>query len=131
MKRRISLKTLEKKIQYWQKVLKLDGWKITAVFKPQHKLDPQDPDTAAQVVECWPLEKVAVIEFATNYPKHDGYEISWNIDTLILHELIHVLCWEKTTDLPENIQDHSKFQIFEEFLCNTLSKIIYDNIKIM
>lgn len=128
MKRRITNRTLENKIKKWQKCLKLDGWTINAKFVPPSKLDDSNKmEVAGQVQECSPDEKVVLIYFHNKYYKLEGYGISWNIDTLILHELIHVLCWEKVIEMPTSIQDHSKFQILEEFVCNSMAKIIFDN----
>lgn len=124
MKRRITIRTLENKLKKWQTILKLDGWNITAKFVPQNKL--LDAETTAQVESCFPSEKVAVIIIYDKYLEHNGYNVSWNIDTLIIHELIHVLLWEKTDEMPASIQGHSKFKLFEEFLCDSFAKILFD-----
>lgn len=125
MKRRITTKTLEQKVKKWQTVLKLDGWNIAAKFVPRSKL--LDQDTIAQLESCFPTEKVAVIIIHSKYPEDKEYGLAWNIDTIIIHELIHVLFWEKTDEMPDSIQQHSKFRAFEEFLCNSFAKILFDN----
>jgi len=111
---------LERKLRKWVRLLKLDGWNIKIRFKALKG------SVAAQVNHCSPVERSAIIDIAVDYSMREGYGISFNVDTLILHELIHVILWEKTEQLPIKIGEHPKLEDLEEFVCYHFAKIIYD-----
>jgi len=119
--RRISDKAFEKKLRKWQHILKLDGWSISWKFVQEGR--GIDNKNLAELKHCSSTEKVAQISFNNKYYLCDGHNISWNIDTLILHELLHVHLDEKSSVLPN---DNEKVVDFEEFICNSMAKIIYD-----
>lgn len=122
--RRIASKTLEKKKKRWQKELKLDAWDIKIKFVSAFELG--DHNTAGQIAYCYPNEKSAYIQIVNNYYRYEGYNESWNIDTLIIHELIHVMLHDKGENMPKVIKESTKFYNYEEFICDSFAKIIYD-----
>jgi hypothetical protein len=111
---------LERKLRKWIKHVKLEGWDIKIRFKPLKE------DIAARIYHCSPVEMSAIIDIAVDYSDREGYGVSFNLDTLILHELIHVILWEKWDELPNTIKEHKKMELFEEFVCFHFAKIIYD-----
>lgn len=123
--RRLPIKELRELLKFWQQKMKLLDWDIRIRYAS--KADILDPEqfgdgTLGQLDMCWPDEKVAQISIHPRYHKADGYNIAWNLDTLIIHELIHTHLSEKSNELPEEILVGD----FEEFVCNSLGKIIYD-----
>jgi hypothetical protein len=121
--KRIFTSTLERKCRRWQKILKLADWDITIKFTPKSQLGG---NYLARLTNVYPVEKVAVIEVLNDYYKDPGYKHNFNIDILILHELIHLFLWEEFEKLPYPIRQTKAVKEFEEFICNFLSKMIYD-----
>lgn len=124
--RRITNKSLERKCKQWQKILKLSEWNITARFAPPSKMI--DGDTTAQLDFVSVPEKVAVILVYERYYNHPGFNLSWNIDTVLLHEMIHLLMFDKTLGLPEQVKKNTKFKELEEFICDSVARIIFDGV---
>jgi hypothetical protein len=121
MKRRIHDKTLEKKVRKWVNVLGLNDWEINAKFIPRHK-GKFKKDEQAEVTYYW-NEKVANINFNSTYYKDKDCGKVWNIDTLIIHELIHVVLSERMDGLPENVVE--KISDLEEFIADYFATIIF------
>ena len=117
--RKVLQSTLESRLRKWQKKLKLDGWHI----KIRYKSCGED---AAAMVFCEPLERTAIINVHPQYYLKEGYRISWDLDSLIVHELLHVEMWEEINKLPQKMREHVKFEAFEEYLCFRYAKIIVD-----
>ncbi len=130
MKRRISDRTLGTKIKKWQHILKLDGWTLTFKFIPPTTFKKMEKEKSilAMVNHASPNEKVAEMLFNNKYHTYDGFGASWNIDTLIIHELIHIHLFEKSDQLEKAIPEEVEevFTQYEEFLCDSIAKIIYD-----
>lgn len=125
---RVRQAGLERKLKKWMKYLKLEGWDIKIRFK---NLSDDEPDnkglaTAAQVEYCSPVERTALIFIANDYCETEGYGLSFNIDTLIIHELLHVILWEKFDCLSTRTKKNQKIVDLEEFICFHFSKILYD-----
>lgn len=119
--RRVLPRTLKKKLRKWQTALKLDGWDIKIKYKHCGK------DDAAEVEFCEPVERTAVINISPNYYNREGYNVSWTLDELIIHELIHVVLWEPCHSyFSSKIRGSQKFEDFEEFVCFHFAKIIGD-----
>lgn len=118
--RKVLTSTLETKLKKWQKKLKLEGWQIKIRYKACGK------DTAAQVDFCEPVEKTAVVNISPNYYNREGYNVSWTLDSLIVHELLHIEMWQEVHSLPAKIREHQKFEDFEEYICFRYAKIIVD-----
>ena len=124
MKRRINTSVLEKKKKKLQHLLKLDNWTINIKFVPKSRLP--DERTTAQVDYCSCSERVASVVIYDKYWLHDGFEVAWNLETLLLHEFIHILLMEQFMHLPHMIQENAKFMELEEFICDIFAKIIFD-----
>ena len=132
MKRRVSEKTLENRINKWKHILKLDGWSIRFKFVAPMKMEEKDKTILAMVKHCSPNEKVADLLFNNKSPSYEGFDSSWNLDTLIIHELIHVHLYEKSELLAQGLTDDvvEIFEILEEFICDSFAKIIFDTISL-
>lgn len=127
--KRVHQSGLERKFYKWVKCLKLEGWNFKIRFKaivPEEGNDGHKPFPAAWVEHCSPVERTAVINIATDYCARLGFGVSFNLDTLIIHELIHIILWDERDRLPTRVSNSSKFNSFEEFVCFHFSKIIYD-----
>lgn len=135
--RGVQPKTLQKKCNTWARRLRLGDWSITcryATKSEMQKLDPEDNDepcfdesTIGRLQECSIPEKIAVVLIRRNYYDHDGYGVSWNLDTLIIHELIHIIekVGKKNSGIPRKIDDRRDFGNFEEYNCDAFAAIIY------
>lgn len=118
--RKVLVSTLEKKLKTWQKRLKLDSWNIKIVYKHCGK------SNAARVEYCEPVEKTAIVAICPTYYNREGYNISWTLESLIVHELLHIEMWKEVEALPAAVKSRKKFQEFEEYLCDRYAKIIVD-----
>jgi len=118
--RKIQPSTLVKKLKKFQKWLNLDGWDIKIRYKSC------DPDTVGEIDFCEPVEKTAIINISSKYFTKEGYNVSWNLDNIIIHELIHIELWEQIDRLPIDIKEHKKFKELEEYICFRYAKIIGD-----
>jgi len=129
MSRCVYQATLDKKLIRWKKVLKLIDWDIQIRYATKSDIDKGSidlEDDLASLETCSPIEKVARILVNKNYPNFDEYNVVWNVDTIILHELIHVLTYEKVHVLPDSIQNHQGLTKLEEFVCDSMARIIFD-----
>lgn len=123
--------TLAKRLARWKPVLKLSSWDITiryakkAELEKEQKKELKDRIILAFVIDCDPAAKRATVLVNRDYHKVAGHKQSWNIDTLILHELVHIVLWGKSDAIPEKIRNHSKVDDLEEFACDAFADIIY------
>ena len=86
-------KTLEKKLHRWKKVCRLGDWNINIRYATKFDEDADDIDLSkdlASAVNCSPPEKVALILINKEYINHPKNNFVFNIDTIILHELMHI-----------------------------------------
>jgi hypothetical protein len=127
MSRKVTQVNLEKRLNKWKRVLKLTDWDISIKYKPYSELGKDN--VTGLVNFCSPEEMTAEIYISNTYYRHEGYKISWNLDSLIIHELIHVVLWEEWDKLAEHIRDNKKLENFEEFVCWHFAKIIKDLFK--
>lgn len=129
-------KTLQNKCNTWAKRLRLGDWTITCKYATKPEMDKVDPEdgstyfdenTIGCLMECSIPEKIAVIGIRRNYFDHDGYKVSWNLDTLIIHELIHIIekVGKKNSGIPKKIDRRRDFTNFEEYNCDAFAAIIY------
>lgn len=127
--RGVRQSTLEKKLTKWQKILKLSDWEITIRYATKKDLEEiggdKERNDIALVSDCDTAAKRATILINRNYHKMAGYKKSWNVDTLILHELIHVVVWLHSEAIPDKIYKHRKVYEFEEFICDCFADVIY------
>lgn len=122
--------TLQKKCDRWKKVLRLNDWDITCRYGSRVELqdedDPDSDDRIGLLPHCSIPEKIALILIRREYYSHEGYGVSWNIDTLILHELVHILQKMGKQGLPKRLRENDRLRlIFEEYNCDTFAAIIY------
>ena len=122
--------TLIKKVSRWKPVLKLKDWDISIRYAKQKELESVQKKDSKKIIfgwvdDCDSAAKRASILINRNYHTGPGHKTSWNIDTLIIHELVHVVLWAHSENIPENIRKHSKVFDFEEFVCDSFADIIY------
>jgi len=113
---------LARRLRYWMRALKLEGWTIKIRFRTV----PSGDDTVAELEHCSPVERAAAIFVAEDYAGRAGHGVSFNLDTLILHELIHVVLWDEWERLPTRTKGRADVKRLEEFVCFHFAKIIYD-----
>jgi hypothetical protein len=127
--KRASIKELKDTLKFWQQRMKLSDWSIKIRYATLSEIASSDTfgdNTLGQLDCCWYNEKVAVISIHPEYHKADGFDTVWTLATLILHELIHIHLYEKSSKLPVQSQDSPRVWDFEEYICDSLAKIIYD-----
>ena len=133
MKRKALQKTLDSKVSKWKRILKLSDWNIKIKYAPQKVMDkdkkPNEEDTIGMLDECYVIEKRAQILISEKYQEIDGYGIGWNLDTVILHELIHIVMRPEEDKLASKVTKSAKFGDLLEFICDKFSDIIYEMTK--
>lgn len=141
MSKGVQPKTLQIRCNVWAKRLRLSDWTITCKYATKGDMDREDPEdndkpyfddeTIGHLMDCSLPEKIAVIGIRKNYYDHDGFGISWNLDTLILHELIHIIERLAKSDsaIPGKVRDRADFKNYEEFICDCFASVIYYNFR--
>lgn len=138
---RLSKKEVRESLEYWQKVLKLTNWTIEfAVVTEEQMLktieenppeggwSPEDEDGSAHALMEWvrPEEQCARIMLHREMKDDPEYGSVFNIDTVCIHELLHIMFDSQFKIFPKYIRTHKKIHSFEEWLCNRFSRLIYD-----
>lgn len=135
----LTIEILDPVIKKWKQILGLNGWdfRIALVDKysmaeriREYEADSPTPSVADPedivlgcVTHCYPVEQVATIQFRYDAPAFFG---TWvNLDTLVCHELIHVLVRDQFDRLPKAAQRSKKTGELEEFICDRFSYILY------
>lgn len=133
MSRPVRQNTLEKKLNKWKKVLKLGDWNIQIRYGSNDEMKDHDDvkeECAIGLLDaCSHPEKIAKILISKNYFKEPNYPLVWNLDTLIVHELIHIILYDKVENLPKKTRDSKKMIEIEEHICDYFSRIIVDMFK--
>lgn len=130
----INKNELNERLDYWADILGLSGWDIktkivdkATMNKIVSSLDTKDPDPSdivmGAVVEHYPAEQAASIVFLKDADKEFGLQL--NIDTLILHELIHVVVGEQFERLPKVAKSSPRTKELEEFICDFFARKLY------
>lgn len=134
-------KTLQIRCNMWAKRLRLSDWTVACKYATKTDMDRQDPEdnnkpyfddeTIGHLTDCSIPEKIAVICIRRNYYDHDGFGISWNLDTLILHELIHIIenLAKANSGVPNKIKDRNDFIDYGEYICDCFASVIYYNFR--
>lgn len=137
MAKGVQPKTLQKKCNTWAKRLRLGDWTITCKYASKADMEREDPDddynpsfddqTIGRLQECSVPEKIALILIRRDYFNHTGHKVSWNIDTLILHELIHIIekIGKTHAGLNKTVGRRKDYWRLEEFNCDTFSSVVY------
>lgn len=120
-------------IDHWKSVLGLSGWDLSIAVCDELSMnsrirefdkDALDEDTVLGcVTHCYPVEQVATVQFRKDAPKFFGQWV--NLDTLVCHELIHVLVRSEFDRLPKASQKSKKLGELEEFICDKFSYILF------
>lgn len=118
--KKIKVSTLHKKLEYWQNIVGLRGWDVRIKFEKLRQ------DEIAKVEACYPVERTAVISVRDDYYKDKDCGIQWNLDTVICHELLHLVFWDTIGDMPKVVKYNKKFQAFEEWICDYFSRVFYN-----
>lgn len=136
--KKLTKKILMPIVRKWKKVLGLNGYDIKIILANQKRLDEvilattgskrdEDEIILGCVVECHPVEQCATIVFLRDAPIHFGFQI--NLDTLVIHELIHVLVSAPFTALPKAARKSKRTDELEEFICDKFSYLIWKAFK--
>jgi len=130
MSRCVYQTTLEKKLNKWKKFIKLSDWNIQIRYATKTDIDNEEDinleNDLASLITCSPPEKIARILINKNYVKDPDFGKVWNIDTLILHELIHILLYKEIEALYNVVKNRRSINKLEEFVCNSMARIVYD-----
>lgn len=122
MMKKINRTSLENKLNKWKKILKLDAWNITINWVKPKTIN----NDLAEIEICSYPEKVATIAVSTHYDQHAHHGKVFNLDSIILHELIHIVFWEHVQNLPSNFTENKKFEEFEEYMCDYFSRVLIE-----
>ena len=124
----------------YKKILGLSGWDLKiAICSPKSmnakisEYESSETGTQASasdvdeiilgcVTHCLPIEQVATVQFRRDALKYFGPWIS--LDTLVCHELIHIVVRSEFDRLPKSAQRSKKTGELEEFICDKFSHII-------
>jgi hypothetical protein len=125
----------------YKKILGLDGWDLKVAicsaismntkikeFETEESesvaLSSTDTDEIVLgcVTHCHPIEQVATVQFRRDATKYFGQWV--NLDTLVCHELIHIVVRSEFDRLPKSAQRSKKTGELEEFICDKFSHII-------
>jgi hypothetical protein len=126
--RGVKSKTLQKKCDKWKKVLRLGDWNITCRYANSSEMkdkETMNEDDIGVLEQCHIHEKIALILINKHYYNHNAFGLSWNLDTLILHELIHIIQSMAMQSLTKKMKESPKMDQVEEFNCDTFAAIIY------
>lgn len=143
MSTRLTKKEVRDSLEYWQKVLKLTNWTIEfSIISEEEMLrqielhqpeggwskDEMEQYASAHAFLVWVRqeEQRARILFHRDVKRDDEYGSVFNLDTLCIHELIHVMLDQEFKKFPKYIRRHKKVHAFEEWLCNRFAALIHD-----
>jgi hypothetical protein len=121
----------------WKETLGLQGWDFKIALVDKYSMaqriseyesgyhSPADPEDVVLgcVTHCYPVEQVATVQFRLDAPQFFGPWV--NLDTLVCHELIHVLVRDQFDRLPKSAQKSKKTGELEEYICDRFSYILY------
>jgi len=131
----LTIGILSPVVEKWKKILGLAGWDLSLAIvsdesmkariatyndEPTDKFD--DEIVLGCVTHCYPVEQCATVQFMREAPKHFGTMI--NLDTLVCHELIHVLVRAEFDRLPKAAQKSKRLNELEEFIADRFSYIM-------
>lgn len=130
----LRLKDVRPKVEYWKSKVGLHGWDISVsvvnkdklakiIEKNDGKTIDKDDVVYGAVVEQFPAEQAASIVFLDKSDEDFGMQL--NLDTLILHELIHIVVGERFDRLPKAAKISPRTHELEEFLCDYFARRIY------
>jgi len=131
----LTIGILSPVVEKWKKILGLAGWDLSLAICSEESMknriatfngDPIDKNddeiVLGCVTHCYPVEQCATVQFIREAPKHFGNMI--NLDTLVCHELIHVLVRAEFDRLPKAAQKSKKLGELEEFIADRFSYIM-------
>lgn len=128
MHRKIQLKTLVRLCTLWKNRMMLSDWIISIKYATKEQIKKQhrkDDICIGYVGDCNSDDKVACIYINPEYHKIPGYKESWNIETVIIHELMHIHVSEAGGKIPEKIEKLPEWEPIEEFICDRTAMLIY------
>ena len=141
MSKRLSKSEVKVALEYWQKVLKLTNWTIEfaivsedemnhalETYQPENGWSKDEEEYGAYAFLAWtrPEEQRAKILFHKELKDDEEYDSVFNLDTICIHELLHIMFEPQFKKFPKYIRNHKKTHNLEEWMCNRLSRIIYD-----
>ncbi len=122
----MNQKQLEKKVKYWQKILKLDHWDITC------ELIEDERDIEGHIGRGYPQSEYFSAHIKFLNPKHyrggekiysvEGKHLEGKFDRLVVHELLHC----HTSGIMSLFDKSQEATKEEERLVTSLEKSFYD-----
>ena len=113
----MNQKQLERKVKYWQKILKLDHWNITSEITDSFQLDGSGGDVK---VEAEYFKAHIRILDPKYFNTPSVFEDDKRFEVNLIHELLHC----HTNPLTAGSSDHHRKE--EERCVTLLSRVIYD-----
>lgn len=132
----LTINILAPVVERWKKILGLSGWDLSLAIVSDESMKSRiakfNEDESAKddgeivlgcVTHCYPVEQCATVQFMREAPRHFGTMV--NLDTLVCHELIHVLVRAEFDRLPKAAQKSKRLDELEEFIADRFSYIMY------
>ena len=121
-KQAISIEALRKKLSFWQKKMDMADWEISIEYADSHKIGK---DSVALIEVDERMDRMAKIFIWDQYHKTEHYNVRYNLDTVIIHELVHAFINEPMRPIPAKIRKRTYLHDFEEWLCDNFADIMY------
>ena len=114
-------------VKKWKKIMNLSDWKIQITYADIYEYADEDSNRGliAAAFDVYPAEKKATIHVDHNYHFVKGNNFGWNLDTVVIHELTHILLTAYRDMLSERIMNNEGFKQFEENVCDTIADLLY------
>jgi hypothetical protein len=124
-KQAVSLKKLRTKLLFWQKKMDMSDWEISIEYADSHKVGK---DSVAMIEVDERMDRIAKMFIWDQYYLTEHYNVRYNLDTVILHELAHAFMNEIMRPIPTKVRKRKYLSAFEEWLCDNFADIVYLNV---
>ncbi len=121
----VSLITLNRKKRKWQKIVGLDKWFITIDYATKYIIGD---NVVGMATDCNTEARKANIHILDTYYLTSNNGTVYNLDTIIIHELLHIFMWEMVEKINPKIRKRKDFKNLEEFLCDEFADIVFNNL---
>ncbi len=99
---------MKAKIEYWKEILGLDAWEIKFAFKRR-----KDIPTDSQAYVEWKLSKSSAFITMVCHEDYDNNLWSQDMETSLVHELLHIKCAAFDTFKVGTLQDTMHEQVID------------------
>lgn len=121
----VSDKVLKAKLSLWQKKMDMADWEISIEYADAKKLGEK---SVAMIEVDEHLDRIAKMYILQDYYKVEHYNVRYNLDTIILHELCHAFMNNIMQPIPGKVRKRIYLHDFEEWLCDNIADLIYFNV---